>query len=79
MRYLHEVYPEATYRYMPYTGRKGLTQSGYGKRLPMNYSVRIGNRLYRMRCICFSNAGTPWVRVRGEQFIFSDCNHKQEV
>ena len=79
MRYLHDVYPEATYRRMPYTGRKGLTQSGYGKRLPMDYVVRIGKRLYRMRCICFSNAGTPWVRVRGEQFAFSDCHHTQEV
>jgi hypothetical protein len=79
MRYLHDVYPDATYRHVPYAGRKGLTVSGYGKRLPMHYMVRIGQRLYRMRCICFSNAGTPWVRVRGEQFIFSDCNHKQEV
>jgi len=41
--------------------------------------VRIGKRLYRMRCICFSNAGTPWVRVRGEQFVFSEYNHNQEV
>ncbi|NBT76660.1 MAG: hypothetical protein EBT15_11995 [Betaproteobacteria bacterium] len=79
MRYLHEVYPDATYRYVPYTGHFGATRSGYGKRLPMNYMVRIGKRLYRMRCICFSNAGTPWVRVRGEQLFFVHCYHKQEV
>lgn len=78
MRYLHEAYPGATYCHVPYTGYSGRTRSGYGKRLPTDYMVRIGKRLHRMRCICFSNAGTCWVRVRGEQFIFNDCYHKLE-
>lgn len=79
MRYLHEVYPTATYRRVPYTGRSGYTRTGYGRRLPTDLMVRIGKRLHRVRCICFSNAGTLWVRVRGERLIFSDCQHEEEV
>jgi hypothetical protein len=79
MRYLHEVCPEATYLRVPYTGRSGLTQSGYGRRLPTDLMVRVGNRLHRVRCICFSNAGTLWVRVGGEQLIFADSYHNEEV
>ena len=76
MKYLHEHYPQATYYPSPYRGRSGFTRSGYGKRLPMDYMVRIGSRSHRMYCMCWSNIGTCWVRVKGEQFIFSDCNHK---
>jgi hypothetical protein len=79
MEYLHDRYPQATYLRVPYTGRKGYTQSGYGKRLPTDWAVRIGKRLHRVRCMCWSNIGTLWVRVRGEQLIFVDCYHKQEV
>lgn len=79
MRYLHECYPQATYLWVPYTGYFGRTRSGYGKRLPTDWVVRIGKRLHRVRCMCWSNAGTLWVRVRGEQMIFVDCYHKQEV
>ena len=78
MRYLHEVHPDATYCRVPYTGYSGRTRSGYGKRLPTDLMVRIGRRLHRVRCMCWSNAGTLWVRVGGEQFIFSDYKHKEE-
>lgn len=78
MKYLHETYPQATYLRVPYAGYAGRTRSGYGKRLPTDLMVRIGKRLHRVRCMCWSNAGTLWVRVRGEQLIFVDCHHKEE-
>lgn len=76
MEYLHEHYPQATYFRSRYEGRSGLTRSGYGKRLPTDYMVRIGSRNHRLYCMCWSNAGTCWVRVKGKQFIFVDCHHQ---
>lgn len=78
MEYLHERYPQATYLRVPYTGRSGITRSGYGKRLPTDWMVRIGKRLHRVRVMCWSNAGTAWVRVGGKQLIFQECYHQQE-
>ena len=78
MEYLHQHYPDATYLHKEYEGYSGRTRSGYGKRLPTHLVVRIGKRLHRVRCICFSNIGTLWVRVRGQQMIFSAAHHKRE-
>ena len=78
MEYLHKHYPGATYLFSPYKGYSGYTRSGYGKRLPTDWVVRIGKRLHRVRAICFSNAGTLWVRVRGQQLVFECCYHQEE-
>jgi hypothetical protein len=78
MEYLHKHHPDATYLFQPYKGYSGYTRSGYGKRLPTDWVVRIGKRLHRVRCMCWSNAGTLWVRVRGQQLIFVDCYHQEE-
>jgi hypothetical protein len=77
MEYLHKHYPDATYFDCPYEGRSGYTQSGYGKRLPTHYMVRIGSRNHRLYCMCWSNIGTCWVKVKGKQYIFEDCYHKK--
>ena len=76
MEYLHEHHPDATYFWSEYKGRSGYTRSGYGERLPTNYMVRIGSRTHRLYCTRWSNVGTCWVRVKGKQYIFSDCYHK---
>lgn len=41
--------------------RSGATQTGYGKRLPTPYEVKFNGRWRRVKCICFSNAGTLYI------------------
>jgi len=79
VQYLHDHYPDATYLHRPYTGRSGYTRSGYGSRLPTDYMVRIGKRLHRIRVMCWSNAGTAYVRVGGRRLIFQQHRHREEV
>ena len=41
--------------------RKGQTLSGYGSRLPTQYTVLFNDRWHRVKCICFSNCGTLYI------------------
>lgn len=78
MNYLHDYFPSATYLDSPYSGHSGAGVYGYGKKIKTNYMVRINNRLHRLYCMCWSNSGTCWVRVKGKQYIFVDCHHSKE-
>ena len=40
---------------------KQFTASGYGKRIPTEYVVRLNNRWRRVYCCVFSNSGTCYV------------------
>jgi hypothetical protein len=42
------------------------TRSGYGSRLPQPHKVRHEGRLRRVYMVCWSNSGTPFIKVRGE-------------
>ncbi len=51
---------------------QGLSQtaSGYGKALTSSRMVRLPNgREYRVYVTCYSNSGTSWIKMKGEQYI----------
>lgn len=50
--------------------RSGMTQTGYGKKLPTPYMVQWEGKWRRVYCACFSNNGTMYIRgPRGESDI----------
>jgi len=48
---------------------KGLsyTASGYGRKIPTRHKVRYKGRLRRIYCCIFSNSGTCFIIVDGEE------------
>lgn len=50
--------------------RSGQTKTGYGKNLPTGYMIQLdqGGIWRRVYCVCFSNAGTMYVKIRGKRF-----------
>lgn len=54
---------------------KGQTQSGYGKNLPTHYMVQHQGIWLRVKCVCFSNAGTLWASVRGVKTVVRIDEH----
>lgn len=77
MDYLHDYFPNATYFDAPYTGHSGANASGYGPKIRTSYMVRINNRNHRLYCMCWSNSGTLWVKVKGNKYIFHEHCHKK--
>ena len=49
----------------PYTPRKGITVSGYGKGMPTRFMVKWAGRWYRVRVACWANAGTAYIGKPG--------------
>jgi hypothetical protein len=47
------------------------TATGYGKRLNTGLKIHFEGRNRRLYCTCFSNSGTVWFKVRGQQIIVS--------
>ena len=47
------------------------TASGYGKKIPTEYMVRIGPRWHRVYCIIFSNAGSVYIILKGNREFIS--------
>jgi len=43
--------------------KQGLSQtsSGYGRKLSTRWKIKIGNRLHRIYCHCFSNSGSLYI------------------
>jgi hypothetical protein len=54
--------------------KQGLQQtaSGYGSKLTTPYKVEHNGRLYRVYCVCFSNAGTLYILPKGEPLYLAD-------
>lgn len=50
--------------------------TGYGNRIPTYYKVRVDNAgpWRRVYAICWSNAASFWVSVKGQRFYFRDCD-----
>lgn len=40
------------------------TRSGYGARLATTHKVNYQNRLYRVYCTCYGNAGSLWIQTK---------------
>jgi hypothetical protein len=56
--------------------RSGMTQSGYGNRLPSHRMIRFHGEktLYRVYVICYSNAGTCYVVRKGRRLIVKNSD-----
>jgi len=54
------------------TPRSGMTQSGYGNRLPTSMLIRLSNEKIwrRVYCRCYSNAGTFYLAALVFRFIW---------
>ena len=52
---------------------KGLmyTATGYGKKIPTSYMVKLNNRWLRVYCAIYSNIGTMYIISKGEKIIFN--------
>jgi len=55
---------------------RGLSQtaSGYGSKLTTPYKVEHNDRLYRVYCVQFSNAGSFYILPGGERLYLADSN-----
>jgi hypothetical protein len=42
------------------------TATGYGSKLSTRYMLKIGNRLYRVYCACYSNSGSCYIIKKGK-------------
>ena len=53
--------------------KRGLqyTTSGYGKKIPSIYKVLFNGRWYRVYNCVFSNSGTNYITVSGNDYIVS--------
>ena len=49
--------------------RSGMTQSGYGARIPTHHMVKYAGRWRRVYCICYSNSGSLYIRIDGAKII----------
>jgi hypothetical protein len=69
--YLDKVYPDAKVLRSAFEGRPGSGRdvTGYGKKIPTDYKVRLEGRLYRVYCCCFSNSGTCYVTTKNHPFL----------
>ena len=49
--------------------KRGLQQtaSGYGSKLNTGKKLMVGNRKYRIYCICYSNSGSNYIIMKGER------------
>lgn len=54
-----------------YRGR----QDGYGSAIPTTYWLQLdGRRWHRVYCVCWSNAGSLYVRERGERLFLGSID-----
>lgn len=69
--YVSEIFPESQAILAPFNGRafSGQNQMGYGRRIPTDYKIKINNRLHRVYCCCFSNAGTCYIDTKDHKFL----------
>ena len=48
---------------------KSHSKTGYGDKIPTQYMVFIGNKWRRVYCRIYSNIGTCYILIKGEQVI----------
>jgi hypothetical protein len=50
---------------------KGLhqTMSGYGSKLTTSKKVKYNGKLYRVYCVCYSNAGSAYILAKGKRLF----------
>lgn len=53
--------------------------SGYGRKIPTRYMLKLGNRWHRVYMMQYSNSGSAYVILKGEErFLHSDVEHALE-
>lgn len=60
---------------------QGLSQtaSGYGRKLTSSRCVKTADgKVRRVYVTCYSNSGTAWVTIKGEQWIVNECYADQQ-
>lgn len=69
VKYLEEPY-ETFERVLPWQAA-GLswTATGYGMKIPSTQCVRLNGRVYRVYVTQISNAGSAWIKVKGEKLF----------
>lgn len=45
------------------------SRTGYGSKIPTQYTVFVGNKWRRVYCRIYSNVGTCYVLINGERVI----------
>jgi hypothetical protein len=58
--------------------KRGLmyTASGYGKKIPTSYMVRLNNRWRRVYCTIYSNSGTCYIEQNGARWIIESVEER---
>ena len=56
--------------------KRGLryTASGYGRKIPTAFQVKITERWYRVYCAIFSNSGTCYIVKNKQNYILQDSD-----
>jgi len=52
--------------------RLSYTRSGYGRRIPTSYKIKVNNRWLRVYCCIYSNSGTLYVKKFTAENIIQD-------
>ena len=55
------------------------TSTGYGRKIPTDYKVKISNRWYRVYCCIFSNNGTVYIRKDKQDMLFEFDSDIKEI
>ena len=69
--YLGEVFPDFTVELRPFKGNPyaGRSRTGYGRKIPTDYAIRLGARWHRVYVCSFSNAGTAYIITKDHPFL----------
>ena len=59
-------------RYGPWGLIRGQSPSGYGRKIPSDYMVRLDGRLHRVYVVCFSNSGSHYIVRAGKTLYLHD-------
>jgi hypothetical protein len=47
----------------------GRNASGYGRKIPTSWLLHVSGRWRRVYVVCYSNAGSAYIVVRGERYF----------
>jgi len=47
------------------------SRTGYGSKLPTHHMLKIAKRWHRVYCVCWSNAGTYYIRKGGKRIYIA--------
>ncbi len=68
--YLKDSHPDHKVIDWKFTGHpwSGRDADGYGKKIPTHRGVVINGRKHRVYVVCYSNAGSEYVIIKGKRY-----------